>query len=248
MNRKNSIESPCIILIEPQMGENIGAAARAMLNFGLTDLRLVSPRDGWPNERAIANSSGAIEKMPEVRVFETLSDALSDCHFAIATTARRRDMVKPVFTPDAAMPEIAKIAQASQKTAIVFGPERTGISNDDLTLCNAIVTFPTNPDFASLNLSQAVLLMSWSWMQHNDNSSPHDMPTGSSSFAPQEEVGSFLERLETSLDNAGFFATAERKPATAMNIRNIFTRMRLTDQEVKTLHGIISALMGKKRP
>lgn len=236
--------SPAVILVSPQMGENIGAAARAMLNFGLTDLRLVNPRDGWPNQAAIDMSSGALEKMPPVTVFSSLAEAAADCNYVYGTTARKRDMVKKVFTPRGAVNDAA--GRAGQKTAFVFGPERTGLENDDIALCHAVITVPSNPDFWSLNLGQTVLLMSYEWMITKDQTKPQTLHTGDSIPAPHDKLDKFLARLEEELEAGQFFNARELKPTMIRNIRSMFMRAELTEQEVRTFHGIVSALNGKK--
>lgn len=226
---------PAIILTEPQMGENIGAAARAMFNFGLTDLRLVSPRDGWPNVEAECNASGALEEnCVSVQVFENLEDAISDLHFVLATTARSRDLVKTVYTPSSAAREFRG---NGLKSAIVFGEERAGLTNDHITLCNGIITIPTNPDFSSLNLGQSVLLACWEWFNAEEQAAPQNENVP----AEKEKLTEFLNRLENELDAADFFKSEGLKPTMIRNIRSIFTRNDLTDQEVRTLHGILSA-------
>jgi len=243
--------SPAIILCRPQMGENIGSTARAMLNFQLKDLRIVAPRDGWPNERAEATASGALENMPPVKVFKTLEDAISDLNFTIATSARRRDMVKPVYNPANAMEELLERASKAQRIGIVFGAERTGLTNDELSLCQALMMFPTNPEFASLNLAQSVLLSAYEWdkcannKNYNSHSAP-DLDMNDSTPSLQSEVTTFIERLENDLEDRRFFRTPEMKPTMMVNIRNIFTRSDVTDQEIRTLHGILSALRGNK--
>ena len=234
---------PSIILVRPQMGENIGAAARAMANFGFTDLRLVAPRDGWPNDRAVDMASGAFEHMPEPQVFEDLAAASADLHHLYATTARRRDLVKPVYTPDAAVAD--GLAKAG-RVGFVFGPERTGLENDDLSLCHSLITIPTSPDFSSLNLGQSVLLMAYAHMQATHNQAPRALPQGDSFPATHEDLVGFYSRLEDALDDSGFFKAANLKPTMIRNIRAIFSRAELTDQEVRTLHGVVSALIGKK--
>ncbi len=236
---------PSIILVEPQMGENIGAAARAMLNFGLSDLRLVVPRDGWPNQAAIDMSAGALDLMPPVRVFTTLAEAAADLHFLFATTARPRDMVKPVHTPSSAVQETNK--RAEQKIGFVFGPERSGLENDDVALCHAILTMKTNPDFSSINIAAAVLLVCYEWLAAQGEKNEILNPTGASFPAAHEKIEEFLVRLEDELDNAGFFRAPDQKPTMARNIRNLFLRTGLTDQEVRTFHGMVSALTGKNK-
>ncbi len=240
--------APVIILSHPQMGENIGGAARAMLNFGLTELRLVAPRDGWPNQKAIDMSAGALQKMPEVAVFASLAEALADLNFVLATTARSRDMVKPVFEPQTALAEIGARSASGQKTGILFGRERTGLENDEIAACQGIVTIPTNPDFWSLNLAQSVLLMGYEWLKLGNDMPARHFDHGDSFPVPQEKLEEFLTRLEGELETGGFFKSPDLRPTMQRNIRNMFTRPDLSDQEVKTLHGIISALIGKNKP
>ena len=237
-------KKPSIILVRPQMGENIGSAARAMANFGFTDLRLVSPRDGWPNQRAVDMASGAFEHMAEPQVFEDLADASADLHHLYATTARKRDLVKPVYTPDAA---VMDRLEKTGKVGFVFGPERTGLENDDLALCHSLITIPTNPDFSSLNLGQSVLLMVYAFMQATHDQEARALPHGDSFPVAQEDLIGFYERLEGELEDGGFFKAADLKPTMIRNIRAIFSRAELTDQEVRTLHGVVSALLGKKK-
>ena len=235
---------PAIILVEPQMGENIGAAARAMLNCGLTDLRIVNPRDGWPNERATAMSSGALDKMPPVRVFDTTAQAVADLQYVYATTARPRDMTKPVFTARAAADDIK--ARAGQATGYLFGPERAGLSNDDVALAHAIITIPMNPDFSSLNLGQGVLLCAYEWFQAMDDTPGHIDPAAEAP-APHGEMDELFGRLEGELSEGGFFRTQELRPNVMRNLKNMFLRMNMTSQEVRTFHGIITTLIGRKQ-
>lgn len=248
---ENKFPMPAVILVRPQMGENIGAAARAMFNFGLTDLRLVNPRDGWPSAQAQAMSSGALDKMPPVQVFDTLPAAIADLHYVLATTARARDMLKPVFTPESAAQESLSRARDGQNTGIVFGAERAGLSNDEVAACQSIITIPANPDFSSLNLGQSVLLIACEWMRaaRQAPSPASSAPTpdkGGSLPAQQKDIENFLTRLEAELERARFFRTPEVKPFTLRNIRNIFIRADITEQELRTLHGIVSALKGNK--
>lgn len=237
---------PAIVLVSPQMGENIGAAARAMLNCGLTDLRLVNPRDGWPNEKANAMSSGALEKMPPVEVFDSTAEAIESCHFVLATTARSRAMVKPVFTARSAMQELLKRKQEGQKTAILFGAERTGLENDDISLAHGIINIPLNPGFSSLNLGQAVLLVVYEWFQALDDTPEYYTPTGDSIPVPHDQLTELYERLEDELEAHNFFRNPDQRPSMVRNLRNMLSRGNLTNQEVRTFHGIISALTGKK--
>lgn len=238
--------APAIVLVDPQMGENIGACARAMLNCGLTELRLVRPRDGWPNERATAMSSGALDKMPSAAVFEKTADALAGFHFVLATTARPRDMVKPVFTARQAAAELRRREARGEKTALLFGAERTGLENDDVALAHGIVTIPVNPDFSSINLAQAVLLAAYEWFQEP---APAPALTGTAEDnapAPHDKLVELFERLESELEEHNFFRTGGQKPVMVRNLRNMLARAGMTEQEVRTFHGVVSALTGKK--
>lgn len=234
--------TPTIILVAPQMGENIGASARAMLNFGLSDLRLVAPRDGWPSDEAVRNSAGALgaDNRVRVQVFKTLGDAISDLHFVLATTARRRDLVKDVYTPTSAATSVQERIAVEQNCGFVFGGERSGLDNDDIALCQGIITIPTNPDFSSLNLGQAVLLQCWEIFRAQE-SELKTAVQNENTPAPQGQLDELLNRLEKELESADFFKSAGLKPTMLRNIRSMFTRSDLTEQEVRTLHGILSA-------
>jgi tRNA/rRNA methyltransferase len=223
------------------MGENIGAAARAMLNFGLTDLRIVAPRDGWPNDVAGRMAAGAFDVITP-KLYQTLPGALADCHYVFATTTRERGVVKPVFTGRGAGIEALTRTQQGQKIAFLFGRERTGLENDEIGLSHAIVTIPVNPEFYSLNLGQAVLLLSYEWLMAQDETPDKFLPTAASMPAEHEKLTIFLERLEADLEAGGFFKTLEQKPTMQRNIRALFTRADLTEQELRTLHGMIKAL------
>ncbi len=239
--------SVSIILVRPQMGENIGAAARAMVNFGYSDLRLVAPRDGWPNARAIDMGSGAFDKIPAPLVFESLQDAAADLHILYATTARPRDMVKPVFTPGGAAKDAHKRVNEGQKIGLVFGPERTGLENEELMVCQSIISIPTNPEFPSLNLAQSVLLSVSALGLRERDEAQAVLAHGDSAPVTQDKLEEFLVRLEDELQSGGFFKSEGLKPTMIKNIRAIYTRADLSDQEVKTLHGIVSALIGQKK-
>jgi tRNA/rRNA methyltransferase len=228
-------KNPIIILVDPQMGENIGAAARAMLNCGLSELRIVRPRDGWPNERAHTMAAGALDAMPPVQVFDTVEAAVADCHHVYATTARPRDMHKPVMTARETAYDIH--ARSNQKTAILFGGERAGLTNDDVALAHTIITIPVNLDFSSLNLGQCVLLCAYEWFQV---SPPMEKPVHEP--APHKMFDEFFKRLETTLDDYQFFRSPEMKPTVTRNIRAMLSRADMTDQEINTFHGVITAL------
>ena len=237
---------PAIILIAPQMGENIGASARAMCNFGLSELRLVNPRDGWPSDSATANAVGALDIMPAVEVFENTADALKEYHTIYATTARARDMRKPVFTARQAATDIAEKQAQGLRTAIMFGGERAGLTNEDIALSTNIINIPTNPDFSSLNLAQSVLLIANEIFQATHDAPAIETPTGDSAPVTHAELNEMITRLETELDTHNFFRNPDMKPTMMNNIRSMLTRANLTDQETRTYQGIISALIGNK--
>ncbi len=236
---------PVIILVRPQMGENIGAAARAMMNCGLYDMRLVAPRDGWPEKlhnRAYATASGAEQVLDNVKIFATLPDATADLHFVMATTARPRHQVREVFTATGAGEACHAKTAAGQQVGILFGPERTGLENEDLMFANAAITIPLNPEYASLNLAQAVLLVAWEWLRTKDQTPNVQLSLGNSMPAVQRDVDFFLQRLVDALDPTGFFTSAEQKPNMLLNMSALFKRANLTDQELRTLHGVLTAL------
>lgn len=233
---------PAVVLVRPQMGENIGAAARAMFNFGLTDLRLTEPRDGWPNEAAFAMAAGAEEVARAAKVYDGLPEALADLHFTIATTARGRDLAKPTLLPHEAVAELRRRTARGEQVGMLFGGERSGLSNDDVALADAVVTIPANPAFSSLNLGQAVLLLSYEWMQAGGEGVAD--PTGREEALPatKEELVGLFEHLEDALVRSGFLGIEEKRPGMVRNLRTMLTRAELTDQEVRTLRGIIVSL------
>lgn len=237
-----SAASPAIILVEPQLGENIGAAARAMLNCGLTELRLVNPRDGWPNDMALANASGAVEVIEGARLFDSTEGAIADLTRVYATTARPRDMVKVVETPRFAAAEIRARIAAGERVGILFGPERTGLVNDDIALADAVICVPLNPAFSSLNLGQAVLLVGYEWFQSADETPPRQLVTNATRPAEKAELLNFFAHLERELDASGFLRNVEKRPSMVRNIRCLFDRAGLTEQEIQTLHGIVKEL------
>lgn len=238
---------PAIVLVEPQLGDNIGSAARAMLNCGLTDLRLVSPRDGWPNPRAHAMASGADSILEQARVYDTLDEAIADLQWVFATTGRRRDMVKNEVTPAEAAAEIRRRAQQAESCGVLFGRERIGLTNEEVVLADAILNVPLNPAFRSLNLAQAVLLIGYEWWQTADETPPRQRIDAGNSRATRAELSGFLDHLQEALDAGGYFKVEDMKPSSTLSIRNLFTRAELTDQEVRTLHGIVTNLVGRRR-
>lgn len=236
---------PVIILVGPQMGENIGACARAMLNCGIDELRIVNPRDGWPNEKAEAMAAKAFDFMPPVQVYNSTADAIADCHYVYATTARPRDMVKPVMSAREAADDVHHRNSTGQKCAYLFGCERTGLENEDIAQAHAIITIPVNPDFSSLNLGQGVLLCTYEWFQAHPALpmpiDPENLP------APQSEFDNLIGRLEQCLDDGGFFRTKDMQPTVMINIRNMLSRSEMTSQEINTFHGIIKILMDSRK-
>ncbi len=233
---------PVIILVEPQLGENIGMVARAMANFGLSELRLVNPRDGWPSEKARAVAAKADHVIEGVKVFDTLEEAIGDLNRLLATTARQRDMLKPVLAPDVAASLVKARMAVNEKVGILFGRERWGLENNEVALADEIITFPVNPAFASLNIAQAVLLMSYEWMRTSIEKGETRFETPEKVPASKDALVSLLEHLEEALDEAKYFYPPERRERMSVNLRSIFTHAGLQKQEVQTLHGVIAAL------
>ena len=241
---------PKVVLVTPQLGENIGMVARAMLNCGLTKLCLVRPRDGWPNPAAEAAAAGANEVLDGAELFDATPQALAGCRRVYATTARPRGMVKPVLTPQAAAQDMRAAEGAGAAVALMFGPERSGLTNDDLVLADRVIAVPLNPAFASLNLAQAVLIVGYEWFQSAHGAPDQSLASGLGGGdlpAERSELLNFLERLERALDGGDFFHPPEKRASMVRNLRNIFLRGDLTDTEVRTLHGVVSALL-KVRP
>lgn len=233
---------PIIVLVRPQLGENIGKAARAMLNFGLAEMRLVEPRDGWPNPAAGPAASGADRVLEGAQVYATTAEAVADCAHVYATTVRKRGVTKPVVTPEEAG---LAIAQAPGRSAILFGPERSGLETEDVALARAILTVPINPDFASLNLAQAVILVAYEWSRTQKLSVPTTeelLPP-----APQEELESMLAHLEALLEPRGYYQPASRAAATRRTLRSMLTKPGWNHLEVRTMRGVLSALERKPR-
>jgi tRNA/rRNA methyltransferase len=234
---------PALVLVRPQMGENIGAAARAMLNFGLDHMRIVAPRDGWPNPAAVAMASGAGRVLDSALVAPDLPDALHDCDYVYATTARGRDMTKPVFSPEAAMRDAATRINDGQRVAVLFGPERAGLENDDVSRANAIVTVPVNPDFASLNLAQCVLLMGYEWKRASSDVTGHIVEMAGTDWAKGQDIEHLAGHFEDRLDTAGFFYPEHKAQSMKTNLRNMWSRMPLTRADVQMLHGMMRQMV-----
>jgi tRNA/rRNA methyltransferase len=233
---------PILILVRPQLGENIGKAARAMLNFGLTELRLVAPRDGWPNPSAGPAASGADSVLADAKVYETVADATADCAHVYATTVRKRGVIKPVLSPESAAAEMLTV---QGRAAILFGPERTGLETDDVAIARTIITVPINPKFGSLNLAQAVMVVAYEWSKSQNLAQPpkvDDEPPAS-----QTELDGLIGHLDAMLEHAGFYFPPDKVPTVMRNIRSILTKPGWNAQEVRTLRGVLTAIE-KPRP
>jgi tRNA/rRNA methyltransferase len=238
---------PAFVLVRPQMGENIGAAARAMWNFGLDRMRLVAPRDGWPNPAADAMASGAGRLLDEAMLCPDLPAAVADCSYVFATTARQRDLTKPVFSPERAMQVAAEKTSAGETVAVLFGPERAGLENEDIARANAIISVPVNPDFPSLNLAQCVLLTGYEWRRNTGEVAPEVTATGKTDWANGLEIEKLAEHYEAQLDEAGFFFPDTKADSMKVNLRNLWSRMPLTQADVQMLHGIMRQMVRWKR-
>ncbi|WP_245987983.1 RNA methyltransferase [Sphingobium fluviale] len=230
---------PVIVLVRPQLGENIGKAARAMLNFGLTELRLVAPRDGWPNPDAGPSAAGADAVLDQAQIYGTLAEAVADCAHVYATTVRKRGVTKPVVTPEEA---VRAIHVAPGRSAVVFGPERSGLETEEVALCRTILTVPINPDFASLNLAQAVILVAYEWSKGSDAELVQPTEEELLPPAPQEELEGMIAQFEALLERAGYFFPPDRAPATRRTLRNLLTKPGWNHLEVRTLRGVLSSL------
>lgn len=233
---------PAFVLVRPQMGENIGAAARAMLNFGQQRMRLVAPRDGWPNPKAAAMASGAGRVLDAAGLFDDLPGALADCHYVFATTARPRGITKPVLTPERAMEQARAMMAGGKRVGILFGPERAGLENEDVALANAIISVPVNPEFASLNLAQCVLLVAYELGRQGADVAPEVMALAGTDFAEGIEIEKLGDHVEAELEAAGFFFPAQKAPGMKLNLRNMWGRLPLTRADVQTLHGMLRQL------
>jgi tRNA/rRNA methyltransferase len=236
---------PVFILVRPQMGENIGAAARAMLNFGIERMRLVAPRDGWPNPKAVAMASGASRVLDNAGKFADLTAAIADCDYVFATTARGRELVKPIVTPERAMQMARAMAAEGKRVGVIFGPERAGLENEDLAPANAIVRVPVNPEFASLNLAQCVLLMGYEWCRESRDVAPEVLHLAGGDLATRIEVDRLAGHFEERLGDAGFFFPPEKAAGMRLNLRNMWARLNLTRAEVQTFHGMLRQIAWK---
>ena len=234
---------PSFVLVEPQMGENIGAAARAMLNFGLDRMRIVNPRDGWPNQKAVAMASGAGRVLDGAGIYPTTQEAIGDCSYVFATTARHRDLSKPVMTPERAMAHARELIASGQSVAVLFGPERAGLENDDIALADALISVPVNPEFASLNLAQCVLLTAYEWGQQFDDTPPEVMALAKTEFATKIEVEKLGDHFEQRMDAAGFFVPETKAEGMKQNLRNMWNRLPMTAADVQIFHGMMRQMV-----
>ena len=240
--RPTSTSAPIIVLVRPQLGENIGKAARAMLNFGLTELRLVAPRDGWPNPYAGPAASGADIVLEQARVYDSIADATADCVHVYATTVRKRGVTKPVLTPEAA----ARAVHAEPgRSAILFGPERSGLETDDVAIARTIITVPINPEFGSLNLAQAVILVAYEWSKGVKLASPPSVELDPP--AQQQDLDDMIEHLEKMLDESGYFFPPDRAPTNRRTLRGLLTKPGWNALEIRTLRGVLSTIERPRR-
>lgn len=238
---------PVFILVEPQMGENIGAAARAMWNFALEDMRIVDPRDGWPNDAAVAMSSGATHILDNAQLHPTTREAVADCHHVYATTARPRELTKRVLTPEAAALEMRQRAARGERSAVLFGRERSGLGKEDVALANSIVTVPVNPKFHSLNLAQCVLLMGYEWLRAADATPAEVYDPGPMGMANHRQISQFVDFVEAELEEMRFFWPEAKAPSMRLALRNLYHRAPLTDADLRILWGSTRVLSDRRR-
>ncbi len=238
-----SSPQPAFILVRPQMGENIGAAARAMWNFGLHHMRVVDPRDGWPNERAVALASGAGRLLDHAGLVGSVQEAIQDCTYVFATTARQRGLTKPIVTPERAMEQARAIHAEGGKVGVLFGPERAGLENEDIVQANAIISVPVNPEFPSLNLGQCVLLTAYEWRRATVETPPEVMEMAKTEFASALEIEKLGDHFEERLDEAQFFFPETKAEGMKLNLRNLWSRLPLTRADVQTMHGVMRQMV-----
>ena len=238
-----SQRQPYFVLVRPQMGENIGASARAMWNFGLEQMRVVAPRDGWPSTRAVAMASGAGRLLDAAQHFDGVSEAVGDTSFVFATTARGRGLTKPILAPEEAMRHAAEKIAQGQKVAVLFGPERAGLENEDIAGANALISVPVNSDFPSLNLAQCVLLMAYEWRRAQGQVELARMELAKTQWAEAIEVEKLAQHYEERLEDAGFFFPEAKAPGMKVNLRNMWSRFSLTRADVQMLHGVLRQLV-----
>ena len=234
--------SPAVILVRPQLADNIGAVARAMANGGLFHLRLVAPRDGWPQERAWRTASGADRILEAATLYPSVPEAVADLHRVLATCPRPRHVVKPLLTARGAAAELRAICARPLRAGILFGPERAGLDNDDMACADTLVRYPLNPGFASLNLAQAVMVMAYEWWVAADQTPPRSLMTNETRIATKGELENFLGHLVAELDACGFLRNLPKRPGMVRNLRHLFQRGEVTEQELRTLHGVVTEL------
>ena len=237
---------PVIVMVRPQLGENIGMGARAMLNCGLSTLRLVSPRDGWPSDRAQRAASGADVVLEKAKVFETVGEAVADLEHVVATTARNRELVQRIVTARQAASDMRGWVAQGRKVGILFGPERTGLENEDMVHADTALSIPLNPQFSSLNVAQAVLLVAYEWATSGDATPPERMADHATRPATKEELQTLFAHLERALDESGFLRHKAMRPAMVLNLRALLQRAAMTEQEARTFHGVIKFLSKHK--
>ncbi|MBT8476814.1 MAG: RNA methyltransferase [Alphaproteobacteria bacterium] len=237
------MQQPSFVLVRPQMGENIGAAARAMWNFGLDRMAIVDPRDGWPNQKAVAMASGAGRLLDAARLTDDVPQALDTATYVFATTARQRDLTKPVFTPEAAMAKARDLIAQGGQVAVLFGPERAGLENHDIARANAIISVPVNPEFPSLNLAQCVLLTAYEWRRATEAHEAEAMEMAGTDWATSLEIEKLAEHYEDRLEQAGFFFPATKAAGMKITLRNLWRRMPLTRADVKIFHGMLRQMV-----
>jgi tRNA/rRNA methyltransferase len=238
---------PAVILVEPQLGENIGTAARAMMNCALDDLRLVRPRDGWPSPKAVAAASGADQVLERARLYQNVKAAIADLVHVYAATARDRGFVRRELTPRRAAAEMRTHLAAGEACGVLFGPERTGLLNDDVVLADTVLRIPLNPGFSSLNLAQAVLIVGYEWFASAAAAPPEVIRRGGSRAATKDELLNFFAHLEEELVRNGFLRHRESRPSMVRNLRSLFQRAQCTEQELRTLHGVVTAFAGPRQ-
>jgi len=239
--------TPVTILVRPQLADNIGACARAMANCGLFELRIVAPRDGWPQPKAWRMASGADRILDAVTIFDSVADAVADLQRVFATCPRPRHVIKPLLTARGAAAELREICNRGLRAGVLFGPERAGLDNDDMAQADALVRYPLNPTFSSLNLAQAVMVVAYEWWLTNDNTPPRTFMTNETRVATKAELDNFIRHLVDQLDACGFLRNSEKRPGMVRNIRHFFQRGEVTEQELRTLHGIVTELAVGRR-
>jgi tRNA/rRNA methyltransferase len=239
----DSSASPVIILVRPQIGENIGMSARAAYNGGLTQLRLVNPKEEWPNPKSVKASAGAHVILDDVKVFDSLESSISDLHYVLATSARPRDMTKYVYNAESAIKKLHEMIMQGHRVGIMFGPERTGLDNEDLSRADGLIEIPMNPDYTSLNLAQAVLILAYEWIKLKSQKPDITLSVGDVPYASKQEMIELFDHLEHELDLSGFLRIPHKRDIMVRNIRNMFLRVGYTSQEVRTLRGIIASLV-----